>query len=300
MASTELVIAEPGVYDGVPAEVYHADPVPGGSLSSTGARLLMPPNCPAKYRWYADNPQPPTRIFDFGHAAHRYVLGAGPDVVVVNADSWRTKAARAVKDQAHEAGEVPLLEAEHDRVLEMVAAVRRHPIAGPLFAAEAGAAEQTLVWRDPETGVWCRALYDWMRHRGEGRRLIVADYKTAASADPKAVAKAMNDHGYERQGDWYLAGARVLGLTGDLDPVFVLVVQEKEPPYLITVAQPNGFALRYAALANRKAIAVYRECAATGVWPGYADGVIDLPLPPYAEIQYQTAFERGDFDVENR
>lgn len=292
------VIAEAGVYDGVPAEDYHADPVPGGSLSSTGARLLMPPNCPAKYRWYADNPPESTRVFDFGHAAHKRVTGAGPDIVVVDAANWRTKAARSAQADARAEGKVPLLAAEHDEVLEMEAAVRAHPIAGPLFVPETGAAERTLVWQDPDTGVWCRARYDWMRHRGEGRRLIVADYKTAKSADPTAVARAMNDHGYERQADWYLAGARVLDLTGDLEPVFVLVVQEKEPPYLVTVAQPNGFALRYAGLANRKAIDIYRQCTETGVWPGYADDVIDLALPAYAEIQYQAAFERGDFDVE--
>jgi len=33
----------PGIYSGVPAEVYHRAPVPGGSLSSTGARQLLPP-----------------------------------------------------------------------------------------------------------------------------------------------------------------------------------------------------------------------------------------------------------------
>lgn len=45
MTTTTWTITEPGVYD-LPAEVYHADPVEGGSLSSTGARKLLPPSCP--------------------------------------------------------------------------------------------------------------------------------------------------------------------------------------------------------------------------------------------------------------
>src|SRR5258708_26204894 len=38
-----------GVY-GIPADAYHADPIEGGSLSSSGARRLLPPGCPALFR----------------------------------------------------------------------------------------------------------------------------------------------------------------------------------------------------------------------------------------------------------
>jgi hypothetical protein len=45
-------ITKPGIYPGVPDEVYHADPVEGGSLSSTGARKIL--DCPAKFKWERD------------------------------------------------------------------------------------------------------------------------------------------------------------------------------------------------------------------------------------------------------
>jgi len=35
-----IQVTAPGVYD-IPAEAYHADPVPGGSLSASGARDLL-------------------------------------------------------------------------------------------------------------------------------------------------------------------------------------------------------------------------------------------------------------------
>jgi len=39
-AEERTVIRRPGLYD-LPEHIYHADPVPGGSLSSTGARRLL-------------------------------------------------------------------------------------------------------------------------------------------------------------------------------------------------------------------------------------------------------------------
>ena len=72
---------------------YHGDPVPGGSLSSTGARKLLPPSCPALFRWQQDHPVHKD-VFDFGSAAHRLVLGAGPEIALLDYDNMRTKAAQ--------------------------------------------------------------------------------------------------------------------------------------------------------------------------------------------------------------
>ena len=42
---TALAVAEftAGVYD-IPEDLYHRDPVPGGSLSCSGAKKLLPPS----------------------------------------------------------------------------------------------------------------------------------------------------------------------------------------------------------------------------------------------------------------
>ena len=52
-----MTITEPGVYE-MPAEEYHADPVEGGSLSSTGARRLLE-MAPARWRYEQAHPSPP-------------------------------------------------------------------------------------------------------------------------------------------------------------------------------------------------------------------------------------------------
>lgn len=273
-------ITEPGIYPMSSAQ-YHADPVEGGSLSSSGARKLIPPSCPALFRAWLDEGEEPSRTFDLGHLAHRQVLGAGEEIVVVDAANWRTKAAQAAQDEAYAAGKVPVLPHQWAQVEAMVAALRRHRIAGALLAEGTGTPEQALFWRDRPTGIWRRALIDWIQHPITGQRLIVVDYKTCVCASPEAVSKAMGSFGYNSQAAWYLDGVRALGLDGGIEPAFLCVFQEKTPPYLVTVGQPDPASLLWGDRGNRDAINAYRRCVETGHWPGYVDDVISISLPAW-------------------
>lgn len=154
-----------------------------------------------------------------------------------------------------------------------------------------------VVWFDDEFGVWRRALLDHLPHLVEGRRLIVADYKTTASGAPGDVPRAMHGYGYHQQLDWYLAGVRSLGLHGDREPAGVLIFQEKTKPYLVSIFQPNQQAMDIAHTRNRKALDIYRHCTDTGIWPGYGDDVMPLSLPGWAEWEHFDAEERGDFEI---
>ncbi|MFC9753011.1 PD-(D/E)XK nuclease-like domain-containing protein [Streptomyces sp. NPDC056921] len=269
---------EPGIYPDLPMEAYHGD---RGSLSSSGARKLLPPSCPALFRYEQDHPQPPKKTFDIGNAAHRLVLGDGPELVAVEAPDWRTKDARAERNAVRAAGGVPLLADEYDQVQAMADAIRRHPVASALFAPDSGQPEQSLFWRDQQTGVMRRARFDWLPDPRNGR-LIIPDYKTCRSADPVALARAIDEYGYHQQADWYRAGARAAGL-GDEHTAFVFVCQEKTAPYLVTVVELDATALRIGAAKNRRAIESYARCMESGYWPGYSDDIEYLSLPPYAE-----------------
>lgn len=284
------VITVPGVYD-IPAELYHSDPVPGGSLSCSGARKLLPPHCPARFRYEQDHHDPAatTPALDFGSVAHRLVLGAGPDVVPVDAADWRTKAAKEARADAYEQGALPLLVDDVAKVEAMATALRAHPLAAALFAPESGRPEQSLFWPDQQTGVWRRARLDWLPHPVDGR-MVLADYKTCRTASPTELPRAINEHGYHQQAAWYLDGVRALGL--DRTPAFLFVFQEKEPPYLVTVVEPSGMALAIGNLLNLQAIRTYRDCVASGQWPGYSDDVELLGLPPWVESIYAQEFRR--------
>jgi hypothetical protein len=268
----------PGLYPDLSMAAYHGD---RASLSSSGARKLLPPSCPALFRHEQDHPQPPKKTFDIGNAAHREVLGEGPELVLVDAKRWDTNAIRAELAEIRAEGGVPLKRDEYDDVLGMADAIRRHPVASALFNPEFGRPEQSVFWTDGPSGVTRRARFDWLPAPRDGR-LIIPDYKTCRSAEPSALAKAVDEFGYHQQADWYRAGALSAGL-GDERTAFVFVCQEKTAPYLITVFEPDAAALRIGAAKNRRAIETFATCTESGYWPGYSDAIEYLSLPVWAE-----------------
>lgn len=290
VAVAPLVVTEPGVYS-IPEDVYHADCVPGGSLSSSGAKLLLPPSCPALFRWEQDHPRPATKDLDLGSAAHKLVLGSGPEIVVVEANDWRTKAAQEARDEAHATGAIPLLPAQHAQVSEMAAALREHPLASALFDPERGKPEQSLFWRDSATGVMRRGRLDWMPEERVGRPTIFVDFKSSRSAAPSSLGRHVADYGYHTQAAWYLDGIIALGLAAR--PVFWFVWQEKKAPYLVSVSELDAKALQIGREKNRQAIEIYARCMKTGEWPGYESPVV-TSLPPWIEMAHENGDDWGN------
>jgi hypothetical protein len=273
-------ISAPCVVADMPEDVYHADPVPGGSLSSGGARTLLEAGGPAKFA-YRRGKQFNSSTFDLGKAVHTEVLGAGAGLVVVDADSWRTKAAKEAKEQAYTDGLIPVLADDYWRVRQMVSALQSHPTAGALLRSE-GNAEQSLFWTDKTTGIWCRARHD-KAIRDRNGRLLIIDLKTCENAAEAGIQKSVANYGYHQQGDHYLNAATALLL--DDDPAFVFVFVEKQPPHLINVVQLSDEALEVGRRRNAAARRIYAECTASGNWPGYQQEIAEIGLPPYYPTQ---------------
>lgn len=264
----------PGFYPDIPEAEYHTDTT---SLSVSGAKVLL--DSPATYLHQRTHPVYKD-VFDFGSAAHQMVLGAGPRVVAVDADSWRTKDAQAQRDAIRAAGDIPVLAGEYATVEAMADALTGHRLASQLFAA--GQAEVSAYCPDPTTEVMRRARFDWL---GEA---VITDYKTAASANPRAFARAVATYGYHMQAAWYLDLAADLGHPA---LSFAFVVQEKTPPYLVTVVELDDAALARGRELNGRALQRYRDCTATGLWPGYVrddqHAVITLPRWAYMDTEDQ-------------
>lgn len=259
---------------------YHADKT---SLSSSGARKLLPPSVPAKFRYEQDHPQAPSKTFDYGNAAHKLVLGNGPDLEVVPGARWDTAKAKAHIAEIRERGGIPLKDHEMDMVKAMAEAIRQHPLASALLDPAQGAPEQSLFWIDGPTGIRRRARFDWLPSIHSGR-LIIPDYKTAADASNEAFQKAIAEHGYNQQAPWYEEAAQALGLGGE-DTELLFIVQEKKPPYLVNVVGLDFYAREIGHAKNRRAIEIFADCTATGHWPGYGDEPNYLALPGWAEAR---------------
>lgn len=275
------MISEPGLYLDVPEHVYHADPVEGGSLSSTGCRRILE-TCPAEFAWEREHGRPTTADLDFGRLAHALLLGVGQPVARIRARDWRTREAKAEIANAEAEGLMPVKADDYDRAVAMVSAVRAHPVAGALFAPGTGRPEASMVWRDPATGVMCRGRVDWLRDQTDGP-LIIVDYKTTRSLDVSSLEKSIYEYGYHQQAPWYQAGVRALGLSDA--PGFLFVFQKKTAPYQVRVVQLPDTTVGVGERRNERALRLYAECQASGVWPGYSDGLDTIGIPVWAEKQ---------------
>lgn len=264
-------VEAPKVVDGLPADEYHADRT---SISSSGLRALLAPGCPAQFKYDRDNPQPPKREFDLGNAVHTAVLGEGHDIVEITGFSdWKKADARALRDEAYDAGKVPLLTKEKRQVDAMATAIRQHPLAGPLFAPGTGIAERSLYWTDPATGIRCRVRPDWLKQM-PGLTLAV-DLKTTKDANPEAVSRAIRDYSYHQQDALYVDGIWATLQPEDVRFIFVFI--SKTAPYLITVRELTDQDRDIGRARNERALRIYKECESTGIWPDWTGPVTEIP-----------------------
>lgn len=270
----------PGIHE-LTDEEYFGPALSSTTLSSTGARVLLAPGGPARFRHQADNGTVEVRReFDLGHAVHSLVLGAGPEPVRVSAEKWLSNAVKEQVAILRAEGKVPLRPSDYDAAAAMAAAVRKHPIAAKLLTA--GEPEKTLIWRDPATGVLCRAKADWLRPDG------IVDLKTTESAAPDALSKAAHNYGYAIQAAFYLRGFRLLELdrTEQREPFFVHIAVEKAAPYLVHVNQLTERAMAWGDRQVSEALEIYRDCTAAGEWPGYpTDEITDIDLPGWVRTE---------------
>lgn len=267
-----------GIYLDMSDEIYHGDPIEGGSLSSTFARALTN-NVPAKARARFTG-RKPTKAMNLGKAVHSHALGSGPELIVWEFDG-RTK-----EGKAERAAAAPLLAteaavavtaAERDQITDMVTALHAHAEIRDILAASQ--AEVSGFWQ--EQGIWLRARYDLLSPKEP------FDYKTTQDASRRGFSKALGSYGYHQQADFYLRGLRILGHAAGKKPLR-FICQETEPPYLVQIHTPDDEAMTFAATLNDQAIATYKECKRTGIWPAYPDLHAEpTPLPNWYFYEHE-------------
>lgn len=279
-----MTITTPGQYAISDAD-YFADPCPGPSLSSSLARVLL--SSSPLHAWYQSPRLNPawrpeeSEAFDLGHAAHAYLLQGETGFVIIDAPDWKTKAARGERELARLDRKVPLLREQWERVVAMATAARKqlagHAEPPPPLAGQ-GKPERTLIWQ--EGPIWCRAKLDWLHddHR------TVEDYKsTAMSANPAEWTRTLFNTGADVQAAFYLRGVKAVH---NVEAEFRFVVQENFLPYALAVVGLGPDAMTLAEKKVARAIAVWQECLARNVWPGYPIRTVWADLPPWEETRF--------------
>lgn len=274
-----MKITIPGLYPGIPDDVYHAGlNTPQPSLSQSLLKLLIPPSTPAHFAWRRANSQPNRRVFDVGRAAHTRALGVGEEMAACPVDllstdgKMTTKAAKEWVAEQRSNGVVPLTPGDYDTVNRMCDALVAHDRVADILTDPSKQPELS-AYAEWSTGVWLRGRFDLM-----GGQLW--DYKTAASADPDQFRGKTLAYGYHIQDVAY----RLLHeLTTGTDPgPMVFIIQEKTAPYLVSTVTLDGEFERLARSQFEAALDLYTACTAAGHWPGYPDQLVTITPPVWA------------------
>jgi hypothetical protein len=249
-------------------------------FSASTAKVLIAKS-PAHAR--AENKRKPTKALDAGNVIHRLVLGKGRDYQVIDADDWRTNAAKAKRDEARDLGLIPVLTADFDRYV--VAADRITAQLADRDIVLDGASELAFEWTESTSlgPVACRGMMDhvWLE------RGVILDLKITADASPSGVERTAENFGYAIQSAAYTSGLSKLrpDLAGRIK--FIFAFAESEEPFALNLREPDGVFRELGERRWRRAVTTWARCTANNEWPAYDAGPISPPPWALAREEFE-------------
>jgi hypothetical protein len=285
----------PGIHK-MTQDAYFADPCPVPSLSHSIAKKLLhqsPKHAFAAHpRLGGGSDKKTTSAMDDGSIVHSILLGKGSDIATIDADDFRTKAAKEARDAAHAAGKIPVL--SHKLAsLQMCAAAAKdqisaHPDLKGFF--EPGRSEAVLAWQEGAT--WCRGMIDRLP---DDPRLPVFDLKlTGLSAAPEEWERRMVRE-YATQDAFYMRGLEAIGQKR---PAFLFIVIEFDAPFGMSVMASAPSLRAYADAEIERALTLWGECMKSQRWPGYPQFTAHVELPGWMAMRQEERALRDEFAAE--
>ena len=225
---------------------------------------------PAHYQAYINTPQEETKALRFGTFVHSAVLEPHTlnDLYATAPDcDRRTKEGKAAWAEfaTANAGKT-ILDYEESALGHLVASSARFAL--KRLGVEFDATE--VMYHVDYNGVPLKAAIDGVA--GD----YLWDIKTTDDASPSGMLKAIRNYRYNLQAYWYrlvyelATGRRPLG--------FRFLFIEKEPPFACSICEVGPELMSWAIADFEKAVTLYKECTASGVWPAYTEEiqVIDI------------------------
>lgn len=266
------MITEPGIYLDVPESAYHADPCPAPSLSSSIAKELIersPLHAWQLHPKLGGGSRTATAAQDHGSLVHELLLGRGRGLAIVEANDWRTKAAKLAKAEAQAQGLTPVLARKHAIANTACAKIRARLSAQGVELA--GESEVTVVWREqtPHGEIWARARFDHL----EGATIV--DLKTTERATKSACERQIIAMGYDIQRAAYVRALTTIRpeLGGRVRFLFAFI--ETEPPYGVMVADVDSVLRTFGDRRWVDAVDRWAWALQSEHWHGYA------PVPQF-------------------
>jgi hypothetical protein len=293
-------IDAPGIYD-LPELAYHSDPVaPAPSLSRSIAKLLIeasPAHAYAQHpRLGGSAPAGPAAgddDMDVGTAAHALFLQGEITAVHIPFDSYRTNAAKELREMALADHKIPLKTKQFDAAMRVVDALEAFRARTSLFTD--GKPEQTVIWN--EGNHWGRCRIDWLPNDPAAPLL---DLKTTGNlATPGGWGRTCFQFGADMQAAMYPRGVEFV--RGEAPDGMLFIVAETKPPYAIRVFGLDPVAVEVGEAKAAAARAVWVQCMAehrrrvefgqpaAAAWPGYPPETEWIFPPPWIVRQWEEA-----------
>jgi exodeoxyribonuclease VIII len=170
----------------------------------------------------------------------------------------------------------------YQKVRDIRDAVYSHPMAKDLL--KEGVSEQTIIWRDPETGLLCKCRPDLSP---DPAKKALIDLKTTRDASPRAFTRSIIDYGYARQSRIYLDAVNYHGKGlkaggSNKYDAFIFIAVETKAPYRVEIYMLDKEFLDYGLSEYQRLMQIEVECQENDFWPHYSsEGIETLVKPKY-------------------
>lgn len=273
-----------GLHHNVPYEDYAAwDAI-------NFSRLKAIRGTASKCKWELEHPKDMTNAMKNGQALHVATLEPGRFANLFHicppADG-RTSAGKEILAHhsalAKDAKKIMIREGlkDDEGKLEAIAAYRGMAAAihktktAKLLLQGQGQNEVSGLWRDEETGLWCKFRTDRIVDALE----YIVEIKSTRDASDWSFGGDCASMGYHVQAASYIYGHQKI--TGKKYG-HVIIAVESEPPHDVAFHYLDDAALQTGMLTYRSWLNRYAECVKKNEWPGYPDKLQELSLPKWA------------------
>lgn len=267
---------EPGIYPGMSQAEYNALPGVHWSVLRRFKKSAM------HARTMELKPPEPTAPMELGTAFHRLVLepkSFEEEYIIVPEDAPRRQGKANLEwwarfDEEHK-GKGRLKKKELDELLAMKAGLYANERAAELLNDPKALREVAVIWDDPKHKVRCKGKLDLVA-QWQGIS-IVADVKTTRDASAHWFARDLDTYDYAGQIVWYVDALNVLSPLEGAERVPYFLAVENDEPWCGVVYELGAASRDQARIDAGKYLDRYVEATNEGRWPGYPDGVIELP-----------------------
>ena len=265
--------------------------MPGVSSHALIEITRTPLHCWAKYVDPNRQDEEPTAAMQFGTLVHTLVLAPetfGDEFVRADALNRRTQEGKAQYAALRESGQLVVSGKDYQAALQIVKAIRQHPVAGPLF--KIGEPEKILTVQR-ESPLWpLKGRLDWLSPQP-----AIVELKTATDASKAGFLRAVYRHGYHLSAAYYrMLVGRATGTPEAAIP-HTFVVAETKYPYAVAVYPSSERLLAEGWALWETNLQRFDDCWTHRDWPSYPVESLDPSTRTGGEPRFEV--EAGELEL---